>query len=321
MNNKNLVSIIIPTYNRVDDVIKLIDSLFLSEYRNIEIIVVDNNSMDNTTNIINSMYLNRELPVKVITLDRNLMAAGGRNAGIKHAEGEYLLFIDSDNIVPSNMINLLLNGFIDNPDLGFIAPVTINVNKGNTIFTMGGFYNFLTSMPINIYGGIKMEELENKINIKEYYSTKLCQNAFLVTKEVIKKIGGFDEIYYIYYEEADFGFRINKLGYKMYISSKAIIYHHHTMNKKNESKKLRDWGIQSPDVAYHLSKNRTIFMKKFAPWYCKILFFLFFVHVFCIYYSLIAVINKRIDIAMAIIKGYFSGFFLKVNYNIKIGIT
>lgn len=102
------VSVIIPTFNRVSMVCDCIDSVLQSTYKNMEILIVDNGSTDNTREIVSDKYSNVS-EVSVIRLEQNLMAAGGRNAGIKVATGKYLLFIDSDNIIDSHMIEILVD--------------------------------------------------------------------------------------------------------------------------------------------------------------------------------------------------------------------
>ena len=320
MEKADLVSIIIPTYNRINDVIRLVDSLLLSDYKNFEIIVVDNNSTDGTSAIVYNSYTAKEFPVKVVTLERNMMAAGGRNAGIKQAKGEYLLFIDSDNVVHPNMMGTLVNGFLKNSKLGFCSPVIINVNKNNTVWNLGAGYNFWTSMPVNLYEGKKMEELLNEIKIELFYPTDYSPNSFMVRRDVIEKIGGFDEDYYIMFEEADFGYRIKKLGYEMLINTNAITFHHAAIDRLTENSKLRNLGMGTTQRTYHFMKNRTIFMKKFAPWYCIIGYYLFFIHAFCLYYFFTAIIEKQVDIAIAVIKGTWKGIFTKVNRKLKIDI-
>jgi glycosyltransferase involved in cell wall biosynthesis len=86
------VSVIIPTYNREDYVVKAIDSALGQIYRDYEIIVVDDGSTDNTEEKL-LVYDNR---IKYI-YQNNSGVSAARNTGIKHAEGEWLAFIDSDD--------------------------------------------------------------------------------------------------------------------------------------------------------------------------------------------------------------------------------
>lgn len=109
-----LVSVIIVTYNRKNDVIECIDSVLKCSYKFIEIIVVDNASSDGTAEELKRKYADK---IRLIESDRNLYAGGGRNLGAKFANGEYLLFIDSDNVVDIDMIKNMIEGIRKNKDL------------------------------------------------------------------------------------------------------------------------------------------------------------------------------------------------------------
>ena len=114
-----LVSVIIPTYNRAEMLCKCVDSILNSTYDNLEVIIVDNNSSDETRELVESKYAADER-VLLISLKENLMAAGGRNEGIKRAKGEYLLLVDNDNIVERNMIELLVAEMSKDKKIGLV---------------------------------------------------------------------------------------------------------------------------------------------------------------------------------------------------------
>ncbi|MCL2222436.1 MAG: glycosyltransferase [Oscillospiraceae bacterium] len=305
-----LVSVIIPTYNRIDETCKLIDSLLVSDYKDIEIIIADNNSDDGTVTAINDNYVKNGHPVVVVALERNMMASGGRNAGIKVAKGDYYLFVDSDNVVTPNMISELVKSFTDG--VGFVAPAIINAQTSKDVCLAGGDYNFLTSRPIRI----SVDETDRE---KVLYETCYCENAFMISKDVMQRVGGFESIYFIMYEESDLGYRIKSLGYRMYINKNAITHHYPAM-KSHFSKKLRSLGIETPERAYHFAKNRTLFMKKFAPWYYMPTYYLFFAHLACAYYMMASIMEKRFNVALSYLKGTWKGFFMKVNKSLYIEI-
>lgn len=95
MNNSNLISIIIPTYNSSQYIKEAIDSALSQSYKNIEIIIVDDGSTDNTEDVIKS-YNGIE---KIIYIKkRNGGPASARNLGITQAKGNYIAFLDADDI-------------------------------------------------------------------------------------------------------------------------------------------------------------------------------------------------------------------------------
>lgn len=308
-----MVSVIIPTYNRAEMLCQCVDSILKSTYTNLQIIVVDNSSTDNTVELLSERYSDNRL--EIVRLKENLMAAGGRNVGIKKAVGDYLLFVDNDNIIYPDMIELLVSAMEKEDSVGLVGPLSINRYYGDTIWLASGDYNFFTSRPKTLYGGKKVGEIQ----LDKKYSTCYSPNIMMVSREAINLVGGFDMSYYAMYEEADFGYRILGAGFKEYIITDARTYHMSYVGH-GEQAKLRTLGIGFPERAYHYAKNRSVFMKKYAKWYHIIVFYSVFIHVFTLYYSFIALKNGRNDIARAWLAGTIKGIFTRVKKQIKIDI-
>ena len=90
-----LISVIIPIYNTEKYLKKCIDSVICQTYKNLEIILVNDGSTDNSLNICNE-YKNKDTRIKVIN-KKNSGSSATRNMGIKNSNGQYLLFLDSDD--------------------------------------------------------------------------------------------------------------------------------------------------------------------------------------------------------------------------------
>ncbi|MFC6733586.1 glycosyltransferase [Haladaptatus sp. DYSN1] len=88
------VSVVIPTYNRSEEVTHAIDSVLAQTYDDFELLVVDDGSTDDTEEVVTSYDDDR---VKFIEHEENQGAPAARNTGIEHAEGEYVAFLDSDD--------------------------------------------------------------------------------------------------------------------------------------------------------------------------------------------------------------------------------
>ena len=311
-NNEPLVSIVIPTYNRADMAVTCIESVFANDYKNIEVILVDNASTDDTVIKVKEKFGDRE-QFRLKVLCENMMAAGGRNAGLAVSKGEYILFLDSDNELYHDTISNLVLAFKERKDVDYIGLMSINAQRNNTIWLLSAGYNWITSKGEN-----KGENLEvGSTKLQRFYDTYYVPNAFAVTRKAIKKVGGFDEQYYIMFEEADFGYRIAKAGMKAVVCT-DVKTHHLGYVAKDDDPKIRNLGIGEPKRAYHFAKNRFIFMKKFAPWYGRLVFDLVFSHVFTVYYSHVASKCGRKDIAKAYIKGARKGRKIKVTKDIFI---
>lgn len=98
MTNGILFSVIIPTYNRAHLIKRTIDSVLQQEYPHFEIIVVDDGSTDNTGEIVKSIHDERIKYIK----QKNSERGAARNTGIKNAIGNYIGFLDSDDIYYPN---------------------------------------------------------------------------------------------------------------------------------------------------------------------------------------------------------------------------
>ena len=90
-----LVSVIMPTYNHARFIGEAIDSVLNQTYKNLELIIIDNYSEDNTEKIVSSYKDDR---IKYLKFKNNGIIAASRNYGIKHSRGEYIAFLDSDDL-------------------------------------------------------------------------------------------------------------------------------------------------------------------------------------------------------------------------------
>ena len=82
-----MISVIIPSYNSADSIGQLLDSIYMSEFKDFEVLVVDDNSADSSIDII------RSYPAKLVNLDENGGPANARNIGAKFAKGDILFFL------------------------------------------------------------------------------------------------------------------------------------------------------------------------------------------------------------------------------------
>ena len=98
------VSIIIPVYNVEPYVARCIDSVVNQTYNNLQIIVVNDGSIDNSLQILNTYNDDR---LQIITKENGGLSSA-RNEGLKYVVGDYILFIDSDDWIHLNMINVMI---------------------------------------------------------------------------------------------------------------------------------------------------------------------------------------------------------------------
>jgi len=315
----HLVSVIIPTYNRQNMIGNCIKSVINSTYKNIEIIIVDNASTDDTLSVLETIKENSDVNMCIVSMAHNVMAAGGRNVGIMRACGEYLLFIDDDNEIYPDMIEMLVGEMEKDADVGLGAPLAFN--NGRT-WTTSISYNWWTSRCYDTFSEcVGKTESEVDSAFKEKYQTWAgSPNVFMVSRRAIEAVGGLDFSMYMTFEESDFACRILRAGFTEYIYTKPRTNHLGWI-RDEENTRLRQLCLEPANRAYYFCRNRTVFMKRYARWYHLITYYLFFFHFFWVYYAFNALREGRRDIARAVIRGAFVGLFVRNDTRIRIPIV
>ena len=190
MNDK-IVSIIIPTYNRANCIRETITSVLNQTYQNFEIIIIDDGSIDNTKEIIQAFLDER---IKYIFQEHNGLPASARNKGLKLAKGEYIAFLDSDDLWFPQKLKIQINFMKENPSILLVA-------------TNGLIFPLKPNM--------KVLSLKNniKISFKELLQNNIIINSsVMMRKNVIQIIGFLDESFVLKYgEDYDYWLRLLNL--------------------------------------------------------------------------------------------------------------
>ena len=132
-NHKSKVSIIVPVYNLQDYIGQCVQSLISQTYTNLEIILIDDGSTDNSLPTLKS-FARKDDRIVVLHQENN-GAAAARNAGLKRASGEYIMFVDGDDSLSKDTISLNLKYFID-PELDWVEfPIKRINSEGMEIYS------------------------------------------------------------------------------------------------------------------------------------------------------------------------------------------
>lgn len=292
------VSIIIVTHNREKEVDLCVESIFNSDYDKYEVIVVDNASIDNTIKILEEKYKSK---IKLIRSNKNLMAGGGRNLGAKYAKGEYLLFVDSDNIVDKEMVAELVKGIKFLSNAGIVGPLMYYFKDPKRIWWAGANINLWTSK--TKYVGIGEIDKGQYNKIKEVGH---IPNVFMTRKTIWDKIGGIDKDYVMHYEESDFAEKVKRLGYKLYRVPGAETLHNIPFHTSGG---IRNYGGESPERIYYTARNRILFMRKNANLLQYLLFLFVFLPLFTIFYlaKILGLRHEKYEMVKSYLKGTYIG--------------
>ncbi len=302
---KPLVSVIIVTYNRKDDTVECIDSVLKSTYKPIEIIVVDNASSDGTTEELESRYGKK---IKLIRSYRNLYAGGGRNFGARNASGEYLLFVDSDNIVDRDMIKNMIEVEVRNRylNIGISGPFTYYKSDPKRLCWTNNRMSLSTSITLfEGSGEIDQGQYDNFELIKVHH----IPNVFMVPKKIFKEVGGIDKDYVMHYEESDLAEKIKKRCFIVALFPQAKVWHNVPLGRQEGHKSFKG---ENPSMVYYVSRNRIVFMRKNSGGVRLFVFLVLFNNIFLLYNLGILLLNGKFSLMALALKGYFDGLFMSL---------
>ena len=179
-NKNNKVSVIIPAFNKADFTKRAVLSVVKQTYANIEIIIVDDGSVDNTKKLLTSINDDR---IKYF-YKNNGGACSARNYGIKKSNGNFLAFLDCDDIYVETKIEDSLNALKKNPSYKFLYSEVLYIDFDDNII----------SKSKNYQNHPKSGWIGKKLILGNYNIT----NSTLVTyRKCIEEVGGFDENIFI----------------------------------------------------------------------------------------------------------------------------
>lgn len=268
-----------------------------SSYKNIEVILVDNNSDFDITEVIPKKMLSK---IKFVRSDVNLGAAGGRNLGVRHSTGDYLLFYDDDVVADKKMIEELVKGISLNKNYAVVSPKIYDMHKRDTLQAVGHWVNMKTGR----IGGWGVYE-KDKGQFNKMLKVPMAGGILLVRKKIFKELGGFDEIFFIPYEDSDFTYRATRRGYDVMFIPTALCYH---PSKKNTMpKQIQALGISSPERAYRTLRNKIILVRKNGMPYEIFIFVCFFVPIYFTIHTVIILSAHEFKTLMYYWKGTLSG--------------
>jgi len=214
------VSVVIANYNAMDQLKVCLDSLLSSNYKKLEIIVVDNNSKDGSYDFL-LQYRNNAC-IKIIHNLSNLGLAIARNQGRSMAVGKYVAFIDNDARVHPDWLGPVVATFEADSTLGACqCKLVLDESDGN-LDSLGEFFSQYGFLVHAVKPGA-VKDLGQYNEMKEIFSAKGA--AMVFRKDVLDKIGGFDDDYFLYLEETDACWKVWLMGKRVVLIPQSTVYH------------------------------------------------------------------------------------------------
>ena len=215
-----IVSVIVINYRGTDDTITCLRALRTDiDYPadRLQIICVDNASGDDSAERIR-----RTAPgVTVVEAERNLGFAGGCNLGVEHACGTVLAFLNNDARPDSGWVREAVRVLRQHPGVGAVASKVLDWEGTNIDFVDAGLTWF--GMGYKRHVGAP-DDGSHDSQRDVLFGTG---SALFVRTELFRELGGFDERFFLIYEDVDLGWRLNLRGWRVRYEPRSIIFHKH----------------------------------------------------------------------------------------------
>ena len=233
-------SIIIVNYNVKEFLQNLLHSIDKAA-QNIwhEIIIVDNASDDGSIEFLQQKFPN----VKLIVNKENLGFGKANNIGMKTAKGKYLLLLNPDTLLSENLLQEMITFLDKTPEAGMAGCKILNPDGTLQLACRRSFPGPWTSFCkvtglSTIFPKSKIFARYNLTYLDEnqtYEVDAISGSFMMMRKEVYEKTGGFDEDFFMYGEDLDLCYRIQKEGYKVFYVHSAQIIHYKGESTKRSS--------------------------------------------------------------------------------------
>jgi GT2 family glycosyltransferase len=234
-----------------------------------EIIVVDNASTDDTREWVRGHYPR----IRLVENTGNAFASAARNLGARHATREFLLFVDDDNDVDPRMVEELVRLAASDPRIGVAGPKMYYADTDRTLLWTGASISLLTS-----HTSYRGADTKDTGQYEDAVETEHVPNVMLIRRDLFLAVGGFDPVYRIMYEEAEFGMQARRAGYTVMYCPKAVTWH------KVQAPTRGVNPFRLPMRAYFLARNRGIYMRRFSGGWRLLIFLLVFYPLFTAYF-------------------------------------
>lgn len=246
MKEQPLISIVSVQYGHPEVTLEMIKSLKNISYPNIEIIVVDNASPNCNPDIVKETYPD----IIYIKSEVNLGFAGGNNLGFKIAKGKYILLLNNDTEVDKGFLEPLVKKMQDNPKIGIVSP-KIRFFHSPDILQYTGYEHI---NPITQRGGARGFAEKDMGQYEEDHEAAYGHGAaMMVSMKAIKEVGLMADVFFLYYEELDWGHRIRNAGYKIFYVHDSLVYHKESISTGGRVSALR---------AYYMTRNRILYLRR-----------------------------------------------------------
>ncbi len=272
------VTIVIPLYDYVG-IDAVLDSIRNNSGCERDVIVIDN-SQDPAKQAAITLKMANHPEVRYYKQTANLGVTGGRNKGFEYANGadSYVLFLDHDVSLRDDCLCNLVRDFeaIERREpIGILTGKIVYKSDPGQIWA-AGTDNCLFSGKIHFHCGRDSGQFE------AIRQVGVAPSIIFTRASLVRTLGGFDNLFFANYDDAEFCFRYRKHGFPTFYSPHVVGFHDIPLAAPNDNRLL--------DRGYHVARNRILFMRRYARCYPL---FLLFIPLWCAYYFWLYAKNRR----------------------------
>jgi len=250
------LSIIIVNYKSADFTAALIKNISqIVKNINYEIIVVNNEPDGDADKKLREEFAWQK-KIKFIQAEKNLGFGAGNNLGSKSAAGEYLLFLNPDIQILDDSIEKMLDFAAKHSEIGALSPLLYQKDaKTLQRHFYGEFQNFAV---------LTIKRWKNRLPSPDedfFYVDTVSGAAMMVGRDIFQRLGGFDQNFFMYFEDDDLCRRLSKSGYKNTVLATARLIHFEGQSSTSEEKKKYYYQSQDYYWQKHYGSFLTTIMK------------------------------------------------------------
>ncbi len=214
------VSVVIPNFNGKDYLDKCISSLLIQDFKWFEIIIVDDCSTDQAFNLCREKYAdNGGIPIKFIKRRNNGGFCACVNDGIINSDGQYVLLLNNDTEADKSLVGNLYKAICNKNRIFSVGAKMIQLHNQELLDDTGDLYCLL---------GWAFAPAKDKPVSKYSKRAKIfasCGGCAIYRRDVLLKLGLFDDNHFAYLEDIDIGYRAKLHGYVNMYEPSAVVYH------------------------------------------------------------------------------------------------
>jgi GT2 family glycosyltransferase len=237
------VSVILVSYNGMPHLDACISSVLKQSHTNFEVIFVDNNSSDGSLEYARSKFPN----LIFVTNNENLGYAGGINAGLAHATGEYIAPLNIDTEVTPNWLGSMVSFLDENPHAGAITPKVLLFEDRTKINALG------LNIHVTGLGFCRSLGKDDDILVIPENVPGVSGCSYLIRRQLLEQMGGAPGWCFMGNDDVIVSWLLRLMGYEVYCLPESIVFHKYSLK-------------MNPEKLFRLEKNRqTLLLSTLKP--------------------------------------------------------